>query len=187
MVNAKPKTGEPELPAGYMAVMKAMVATLTQQGYVHKPGQNKSGGTPQGAGGGDGKQDHSQVTCYKCKKKGHLSRHCPGKKTGDGGSTKGGDSKDPPPNEWKYTLPTGANAATATLEKGDRKYRWCSTCHNGKGMFMYHHADTHDAWALRQKERNGDGGKSANKASLATTFGVDSDDFINFGVLNGSM
>jgi hypothetical protein len=175
--NVKAAPGEPALPDGYMAVMKAMVATLKQQGFATKPG-----GTPTDAGGGGG-GDKAQVFCYKCKKKGHMSRDCPDKKTGGGGSNKS-NSKTPIDTAWKHELPAGATAATATIEQGGRKYKWCSKCNNGKGMFMYHHADTHDAWAIRHKERESGG---ANKASLATTLDVDSDDFINFGVLSGSM
>jgi hypothetical protein len=177
MLKSKQEQGEPTMPAGYMAVIqKAMLATLKQQGFAAGPTTK----TPS-EGAASGPRDMSTVVCHKCKKKGHYSRQCPDKKPGP---TTGTQSDKTPPNiEWKYKLPAGASAATATTIVLKRTYKWCSKCNDGKGMFMYHHADGHDAWQTR---RNSSEKPTENKANLAFTKSPPAD-YINFGSLSASL
>jgi hypothetical protein len=104
---SKMMPGEPGLPAGYLAVMKAMVATLTQQGFAAKgSGSSKDSGGGSGTGG---KCDFSQIICHTCKKKGHMSHDCPDKKSGDANKAKGSSNAPGAYNiAWKQVLQVGA-------------------------------------------------------------------------------
>jgi hypothetical protein len=77
---------------------------------------------------------HKESICYKCNKKGHIKPDCP-----ENGSS--GENKN-----WMTTPPTGS---TLTLTKHNKNWKWCSKCER----WMFHHADTHDAWQTRKDSK----------------------------------
>lgn len=171
-VSTKSKSGEPELPAGYMSTIDKKINSALA-GFKATLQPTTNGG---GKKGDKGKKDKTSVVCFGCNQKGHYKSECPQNASPNNASSSSSD--------WKYTLPAGSDPATATLQQGKRKFKWCSKCNDGKGMFMYHHADGHDAWKDRKKEKTGgtNAGKLAvmERATSPATADAE-DDFINFG------
>lgn len=171
------KSEEPTLPASYQAaITKGISNAIKQNRFQPKPND----GTPGGTGGGGGSQ---KGACWKCGSKDHIKKNCPKKGTQPQANEGGKD-------EWRTKPPS--NPQNATIQKYGRTYKWCSKCNNGKGQFMYHFADKHDAWLERRKERArqgqpnttaGGGGNTQPQAILAEGDVVE-DDFI-FGGLVG--
>jgi hypothetical protein len=70
-------------------------------------------------------KEKKPITCFTCKKEGHMSRDCPdkakegGKKDGDGKKKDRGD-------KWKRTAPADGESETKTIK--DKTYYWCGTC-----------------------------------------------------------
>jgi hypothetical protein len=58
---------------------------------------------------------------------------------------------------WRTHWPSYWSAddkSTRVFKFKGRKYKWCSKCSDGKGMWMYHNAAGHDAWKSRQSTKD---------------------------------
>jgi hypothetical protein len=180
---------EPNLPAAYM--MRAMVASLKQMGIDgNDPAtiQALVAGHLQQQGPGAGA--NTSRKCFRCGSTDHVIANCPAV---DSSTTQGqrGQSQQQGRDGWKYIAPTSGTEATATLNRGGRKYVWCTKC----GKWMYHKADTHDAWTQRAAARAAAGiapGAPLPPAAatavqpvahLAAITQDDDDDWLSFGGL----
>jgi len=78
-----------------------------------------------------GDQDkHANLTCRKCKKKGHIAKNCPEKTESsdkkDGNADKGKDSKKTGPTSPYKIPPTDNEPKTKKIE--DVECAWCDRC-----------------------------------------------------------
>ena len=97
------------------------------------------------------------MTCHKCGKKVHLNKDCRSKVNGSG--------ENPPkkyPNEfpeWVTKKPVVSDTkdlASSTMNRNNKKYKWCTSCNNGQGAWVFHWKDVHNEW----------GNKSGKKSSV---------------------
>ena len=42
----------------------------------------------------------------------------------------------------------------ATMTRNDKKYKWCTSCNNGKGAWGFHWKDGHEEWKQKQVKNN---------------------------------
>jgi len=80
-------------------------------------------------GGSDDKDKHANLTCRKCKKKGHIAKNCPEKKEGgaksEGDTDKEKGKKTGPTSPYK--IPPKDNEAH-TKKIDDVECAWCDRC-----------------------------------------------------------
>ena len=120
-----------------LSAMKATMNTLQQKvdNFGKKPAAGGSGGGKNNNNQNGKKQpDHSDRTCFKCGKKGHIRPNCPEKEktnnragSGGGGSPNGNSS---PIQEWMLK-PPGQGESEVKMHNGI-EYKWCSKCKLGK-------------------------------------------------------
>ena len=58
--------------------------------------------------------------------------------------------------EWVTTKPVDSDnqdLKTATMNRNDKKYKWCTSCNNGKGAWGFHWKDGHEEWEIKQGKK----------------------------------
>ena len=51
--------------------------------------------------------------------------------------------------EWVTRKPVDSDTkdlTTATMNRNDKKYKWCTSCNNSKGAWGFHWKDGHEEW-----------------------------------------
>ena len=57
---------------------------------------------------------------------------------------------------------------TATMTRNDKKYKWCTSCNNGKGAWGFHWKDGHEEWKNKQGKKPS--GSFSNPATNAVIY-----------------
>ena len=57
---------------------------------------------------------------------------------------------------------------TATMTCNDKKYKWCTSCNNGKGVWGFHWKDGHEEWKIKQGKKPS--GRFSNPATNAVIY-----------------
>ena len=84
----------------------------------------------------------SEITCHKCGKKGHIQKYCRSKANGSSGNTPKNPINDLP--EWatrKNVVSDIKDMTTATMNRNNKKYKWCTYFNNGQGAWGFHWKD----------------------------------------------
>ena len=58
--------------------------------------------------------------------------------------------------EWVTRKPVDSDnkdLTTATMTRNDKKYKWCTSCNNGKGAWGFHWKDGHEEWKNKQGKK----------------------------------
>ena len=104
----------------------------------------KSRRSGNGSGSERGSYARSYKTCHTCGLKGHIKKDCRSKVHGSSVNTpKKSINKLP---KWVTTKPVDSDnkdLTTATMTRNDKKYKWCTSCNNGKGAWGFHWKDGH--------------------------------------------
>ena len=96
----------------------------------------------------------SDGKCHKCSKKGHIQKDCKSKGNGSSGNTPKKSMNELP--EWVTTKPVDSDnqdLTTSTMNRNDKKYKWCTSCNNGKGAWGFHWKDGHEEWENNQGKK----------------------------------
>ena len=121
--------GQPSLPKAYnVDIEKLINKALNQVDFKSRRNGNDSGS-------GRGSSARSDKTCHKCGKKGHIQKDCRSKVNGYSGNTPKKSIIELP--EWVTRNPIDSDTkdmTTATMTCNDKKYKWCISCNNGKGV-----------------------------------------------------
>ena len=109
-----------------------------------------------GNGSGSGKETfaRSDGKCHKCGKNSHIQKDCKSKGNGSSGNTPKKSMNELP--EWVTTKPVDSDnqdLKTATMTRNDKKYKWCTSCNNGKGAWGFHWKDGHEEWKNKQGKK----------------------------------
>ena len=104
-----------------------------------------------GSGSVVGSSARSDMTCYKCGKKGHTHKDCRSKVNGSGGNPPKKSTNDLP--EWvtkKPILSDTKDLTTSTMTHNNKKYKWCTYLNNGQGSWVFRWKDGHEEWKNKQ-------------------------------------
>ena len=95
------------------------------------------------------------MTCHKLGKKGHLQKYC---------SSKGTRYIGKPPKKSKNDLTSWFTNNPVVLDTKDlstspmtcknKKYRWCTSCNNGNGSWVFHCKYGHYEWENKQENKS---------------------------------
>ena len=152
-------SSEPTLPSAYHgqveSQVQAMMATIKQLGITSNADQIRALVTTQlkqlASGSPPSGGNNPARKCFRCGSNDHVISACPVVVSTDTRTS------------WKTTPPAPGTEATATMERGGRKYVWCSKCNR----WMFHRSETHDAWAARTAARAADGSNNTPIAPIA--------------------
>ena len=103
------------------------------------------------SGSGRGSSSRSDIICHKCGKKGHIQKDCRSKANGYSGNTPKKSTNELP--EWFTRKPVVSDTKdlkTATMTRNNKKYKWCISCNNGQGAWVFHWKYGHEEWKNRQ-------------------------------------
>ena len=92
-----------------------------------------------GTGSGRGSSSRSDITCHKCDKKGHIKKECRSTGHGSSGNTSKKSINELP--EWVNRKPVDSDTkdmVTSTMTRNNNKYKWCISCNNGQGAWVFH-------------------------------------------------
>ena len=107
-----------------------------------------------GCGSGRGSYARSDITCHKCGKKVHIKKDCRSTGNGSNGNTpKKSINKLP---EWFTRKPVVSDTkdlTTATMNRNNKKYKWCISFNNGQGAWGFHWKDGHYEWKNSQGKK----------------------------------
>ena len=98
-----------------------------------------------GSGSGRGSSDKSDITCHKCGKRGHIRKNCRSK--GNGSSGKSPKNSTNELLEWVTIKPVVSDTkylTTSTMTRIKKKYKWCTSCNDGQGAWIFHWKDGHE-------------------------------------------
>ena len=129
----------------------------------------KSQHSGNGSGYGRGLSARSDKTCHKCGKKGHIQKHCRSTGNFSSGNTPKNSINELP--EWVTRKPVDSETkdpTTATMTRNNKKYKWCISCNNGKGLWGFHCKDGHKEWKIKQGEKPS--GRLSNPATNAVKY-----------------
>ena len=56
----------------------------------------------------------------------------------------------------------------STMTRNDKKYKWCTSCNNGQGVWGFHCKDGHDEWKIKQGKKPS--GRFTNPATNAVIY-----------------
>ena len=101
-----------------LSAMHGKLNALQQKIDTIKSNNNKPSTTPSST------RDLTNVTCFKCNKKGHLSPNCPYK------TTSRNDQLQQGPKPWMLKPPGNGESEIKTMD--GKEYKWCSKCKLGK-------------------------------------------------------
>ena len=127
-----------------MAIEQSINKSLKQVDFKSRRSGNSSGSGRRSSAGSD-------ITCHKCGKKGHIQKDCRSKANGYNGNTPKKYINDLP--EWVTRKPVFSDTkdmTTATMTRKNKKYKWCISCNNGKGAWVFHWKDGHKEWKNKQ-------------------------------------
>ena len=109
---------------------------------LHKGKDNKSG---------VGSSTKSDVTCHNCGKRGHLKRNCKtNRNVYNGELSKTPTRKLPNWVSKKPMISDVQNMTTATMNRNEYHYKWCTSCNDGNGAWGYHWKIDHIQWKENQ-------------------------------------
>ena len=57
---------------------------------------------------------------------------------------------------------------TATMTRNDNKYKWCTSCNNGKGAWGFHWKNGYEEWKIKQGKKPS--GRFSNPATNAVIY-----------------
>ena len=55
--------------------------------------------------------------------------------------------------QWVTTKPVDSDTKvliTATMNRNNKKYKWCISCNNGQGAWGFHWKNGHEEWKIKQ-------------------------------------
>ena len=166
-LKAPAKSNKPGLPKAYVAqIEKSVTQAIKQAGLTQV---SKTEGT-------SNKKGKKKVTCHNCGKEGHIRPNCPDLDKNKKKNSNGTQEKQ------KWYLQPPRKGQTTRLRFG-KTYNWCTKC--TPPAWRFHSTETHDDWAKRQTEKEGNAPAKANLAALQD-LNNQSDDFISFGGLTYS-
>jgi hypothetical protein len=93
------------------------------QGSLNALSQKFDGLQKGGGSNNQGQKDHSEILCYNCNKKGHMSRNCPAKGGNQGNSGGGGASQG---ESWTRQKPGAEESHTKKVDSVE--HIWCDCC-----------------------------------------------------------
>ena len=88
---------------------------------------------------GVGSYNKSNVTCHNCGKKSHLKRNCKTNKDDSNGELSKTSTRKVP--KWITNKPMISyvqNLTTATMNRNEHHYKWCTSCNDDDGAWGYH-------------------------------------------------
>ena len=134
---------QPSLPKAYtVAIEHSINKALKQVDFkIRRSGD--------GSGSVKGSFTRSDGKCHKCGKRGHIQKYCRSKGNGSSGNTTKNSINELP--EWVTRKPVDSDTkdlTTATMTRNDKKYKWCISCNNGKGAWVFHWKDGHEEWKI---------------------------------------
>ena len=101
-------------------------------------------------------------------KKGHIQKDCRPKGNGSSGNQPKKSKNELP--EWVNRKPT-KDRTTATMNRDNKKYKWCISCNNGQGAWGFHWKDGHEEWKNKQgKKASGRFSKPAKNAVIYCSY-----------------
>ena len=124
---------QPSLPKAYTAAIEQSI----NKALKHVDFKSRRSGN--GSGSGKGSFARSDGKCHKCGKKGHIQKNCKSKVNGSSGNTPKKYINETP--EWVTRKPVDSDTkdlTTDTMIRNDKKYKWCTSCNNGKGAWGFH-------------------------------------------------
>ena len=110
-----------------MAIEQSINKALKQVDFKSRRSGNVSGS-------GKGSSARSDITCYKCGKKGHIQKDCRSKENRYSGNSPDKSTNDLP--EWVIKNPVDSDTkdlTTATMNLNNKKYKWYTSFNNGQG------------------------------------------------------
>ena len=136
---------QPSLPKACTVVVEQSVnKNLKQVDFKSRLSGNVSGS-------GRGSSSRSDITCYNCGKNGHIHKDCRSKVNGSSGNSPKKSTNEFP--EWlnkKHVVSDTKDMITATMNRNNKKYKWCTSCNNGQGAWRFHWKDVHEEWKGKQ-------------------------------------
>ena len=129
----------------------------------------KSHHSGNGSGSGKGSFAMSDGKCHKCGKKGHIQKDCKSKGNDSSGNTPKKSINELP--EWVTRKPVDSvtqDLTIATMTRNDKKYKWCTSCNNGKDAWGFHWKDGHEEWKNKQGKKPS--GHFSNPATNAVIY-----------------
>ena len=139
---------QPSLPKAYtVAIEQSINKALNQVDFKSRRSGN-------GSGSGRGSSARSDITCHKCGKNGHIQKDCRSTVNGSSGNTPKKSTNELP--EWvtKNTVVSYTkDMTTATMNRNNKKYKWCNSCNNGQGAWGFHWKDGHEVWKIKQGKK----------------------------------
>ena len=127
---------QPSLPKTYtVAIEQSINKTLKQVYFKIRRSVN-------GSGSGRGSSSRPDITCHKCVKRGYIHKDCrPKGNVSSGNSPKNSTNELP---EWVTMKPVVSDTkflTTATMNRKNNKYKWCTSFNNGQGEWGFHWKD----------------------------------------------
>jgi hypothetical protein len=146
-----------QVPAAFQAEIRKQAARLVKEEFSKRNGNDK--------------RDASNVTCFRCGKKGHFARDCPDKDDSghDNGTPRGNQGNN---STWKTEGPKNGEPTTKTVD--GKEYHWCVKCGQHGRWVLTHTTETHkskeELKAERENKKNpGEGPKGTTAATPGTT------------------
>ena len=103
------------------------------------------------SGSGRGSSARSDITCHKCGKKGHIQIDFRSKVNGFSLNSPKKSKNELP--EWVTKKPVVSDTkdmTTATMNRNNKKYKWCTSCNNGQGEWGFHWKNGHEECKKKQ-------------------------------------
>ena len=131
-----------------MATKKFINKALKQVDFKKRRSGNNSGSRR-------GSSARSGITCHKCGKKGHIQKNCRSKGNGSSGNKPKKSTNELP--EWVTRKPFVSDIkdlTTVTMIRNNKKYKWYTSCNNGKVAWGFHWKDGHEEWENKQGKKS---------------------------------
>ena len=139
---------QPSLPKAYHVVIEQSINKAFKQVDL------KSRQSGNGSGSRSGSSARLDITCHKCSKKVHIQKDCRSKVNGSSGNSPKKSKNEL--TEWVTNNPVLSDTkylTTATMNRNNNKYRWCTSWNNGQGAWVFHWMDGHEEWKNNQGKK----------------------------------
>ena len=114
----------------------------------------KSRRSVNGSVSGRGSSARSDINSHKCCKKGHIHKECRSKGNGSSGNSPKNSTNEL--TEWVTQKPVVSDTkclTIANMTRNNKKYKWCTSCNNGQGAWVFHWKDGHEEWKNKQGKK----------------------------------